>query len=88
MDNITTKLANKNGLSEERYIELVRARAREKYPNEADEISLLRKEIAMLRGVVETLSGKKLPVTKFVAYNADIENIKAAAKAETIESKK
>lgn len=88
MDNITTKLANKNGLSEERYIELVRARAREKYPNEADEISLLRKEIFMLRGVIEALSGKKLPVTKFVAYNADIENIKAAAKAETIESKK
>lgn len=84
MNRMITKLANKNGFSQERYVELVRSRVKEKYPNKADEISLLRKEIATLRGVIETLTGTKLPDTKFVAYNAEVEQIKAEAKAETI----
>lgn len=83
MKNTTTKLANKNGLSKERYVELVRQGAKKKYPNKADEIALLRKEVALLREVIEKLTGTKLPDTEFVAYNADIEVVKAQAKAET-----
>ena len=82
MDKLKNELAKKNGLSEERYVELVREKANVVYPNKADEISLLRKELAYLRSVIEKNLGIKLEETEFTSYNALIENFKTEARAE------
>lgn len=83
MKDLKTALATKNGYSKERYTELVREKVKEKYPNKADEIAILRKEIAVLRSTIETLIGKPLPSTTFAEYNNTVESIKTEAKAET-----
>lgn len=78
-----TALANKNGYNKERYTEIVRQRVKQKHPNKADEIALLRKEVAFLREVIESILGKKLPDTKFTAYNATVKKIQTEARLET-----
>lgn len=83
MKDITTDLAIKNGLANERYIELVRKGAKEICPNTNDEFAILRKETAYLREVIETIIGKKLPPSEFTDYNEKIERAKVEAKAET-----
>lgn len=81
MKDLKTALSVKNGFSDERYVELVREGVKEEHPQPDDEIAILRKEIAFLRGVIETRLGVKLPPSEFTAYNEKTERIKAEAKA-------
>jgi hypothetical protein len=81
--DLITILADKLGYNHERYVELVRARAQKHFPDKSDELALLRKEVALLKGVLETLLGAPLPRTKFDEYNALMEGIKQTTKAET-----
>ena len=82
MKDLKTALAVENGFTDERYVEIVRGKVKEEQPLPDDEIAILRKEIAFLRGALETALGKKLPPSEFTAYNDRIEKIKAEAKTE------
>ena len=84
MKDILNHLADKNGLSEELYIQNVRIGVNEEYPFKDDEIAILRKEIASLRVVInelcELVLKSSLPVTEFVEYNEKVEAIKTEEK--------
>lgn len=82
MNNILVKLANKNNQKEEVYVKLVQEKVREIYTDEADEIAILRKEIAILRTIIEQNLQVILPASEFVSYNENIEKIKQEEKQE------
>lgn len=82
MADLKTSMATKNGFSEERYVELVRAGVKVKYPDKADEISLLRKEIALLRKVIEKELKIVLPPSNFPVYDEYVEGVKVNSKIE------
>ena len=82
MNNMLVKLANKNNQTEEVYVKLVQEKVREIYTDEADEIAILRKEIAILRTIIEQNLQVTLPASEFVSYNENIEKIKQEEKEE------
>ena len=84
MKDILTHIAGKNDWSEDLYVQRVRQGVEEKYPFIDDEVAILRKEVAYLRGVInalsETVLNESLLKTKFVDYNETIESIKTEEK--------
>ena len=78
MDNkIKNALASANGLIEQRKTMLIREGAEELYPIPADEIAILRKEVAYMREILESM-GIVLKHTEFVDYNNNINSVKEA----------
>ena len=76
MDNkIKNALAVENDLIEKRKIMLIREGAEELYPIPADEIAILRKEVAYMREILESM-GIVLKHTEFVDYNNNINTVK------------
>lgn len=73
------KLAAKNSLSNEFYIQNVRKDVRETFDS-SDELALLRKEIALLRNEITKLIHKELDDAEFMEYNNKVEDIKAKHK--------
>ena len=78
-EQIKNALAAENGLLEQRKTMLIREGAGEQYPVPADEIAILRKEVAYLRTVLESM-GIVLKHTEFVDYNNHINAIKTNVK--------
>lgn len=79
-------LAVENGLTEERYIEKIRKGVEVEYPNKADEIAHLRKEIDYLRSIIidYILPANNIQLeltdTEYTKYTIDVEEIKNDAK--------
>ena len=80
IDNkIKNALAKANGLEVERRIEIIREGVQQEYTIPADELAILRKQMAE---IVDFLSNKYedfVPNEEFVAYNKKVEEIKANA---------
>ena len=74
-NKIKNALAVENDLIEKRKIMLIREGAEELYPIPADEIAILRKEVAYMREVLESM-GIVLKHTEFVDYNNNINSVK------------
>lgn len=85
MKTLLDDLAEKNGLSEEKYVQDVRLAAKVLYPDKADELAILRKEIHYLREVL-TAHGITLGETEFTVYDRNIESAKDEIKAKREES--
>lgn len=81
-NELKNALAIANGLQEERRVELIREKVAEQYSDKADEIAILRKELADLKALVKQLHKDELPTSEFDEYNAKIEEIKESVKQE------
>lgn len=84
MDEMLLDLARENGLSQEAYLQIVRQGVEKIFPVIADELAEHRKEIALLRETIETITGVKLPPTKFILTHNEIELMKSNAKKITV----
>ena len=73
------RLAELNDMTNELYIQSVRAEVRKRYDPQ-DELAMHRKAIAMLFDIIALLHPEKLNNEEFIAYNDTIEAIKAICK--------
>jgi hypothetical protein len=74
-DEIKDKLAIRNGLGKERYGDRVREDVRKEMSAD-DELAILRKAVAILFEVVNTLHHDEISHPEFIAYNQRVEEIK------------
>ena len=84
-EKLKDSLAMANGLTEARYIEKIRQNVEEEYPNKADEIANLRKEINILRSVIkyillQTNLEFDFNDDEYIKYTTTVEDIKTKAK--------
>ena len=75
-------LAKRNGLTEQRRVELIRERVNQNFPNIADEVAELRKAIADICDFLTAEFPYKEQNEKFNQYNALVENIKIEVQTE------
>ena len=80
MKDLEAAIAEKNGYSNELYVQRVRKGVEKLCPDKSDEIAILRKELAFLRSALEKLIGQPLAETEFVAYNEGVEALKTDVK--------
>ena len=78
-------LAKENGLTNERYVEKIRKNVEQTYPNKADEIAELRKEINTLRAAIkyillQTNLEFDFNDSEYIKYTSIVEGIKDKAK--------
>ena len=73
------KLAELNDMTNDLYIQEVRAEVRKQYDPQ-DEIAMLRKAVAILFDVIALLHSEDLNNEEFKAYNDTVEAIKARCK--------
>ena len=76
MKDLEAALAEKNGYSNELYVQRVRQGAKKDYPFTDDEIAIIRKELAFHRELFKILFNESLPDNEFSNFNFCIENIK------------
>lgn len=80
MKDLEAALAEKNGYSNELYVQRVRQGVKELHPDKSDEIALIRKELAFVKTILEQLIGQALPETEFTRYNKNVEALKTDVK--------
>ena len=73
-------LAKANGLEAERRIEIIREGVRQEYTIPADELAILRKQMAEIVSFLSNKYEDFVPNEEFVAYNKKVEEIKTSAK--------
>lgn len=73
------KLAELNDMTNDLYVQEVRAEVRKQYDPQ-DEIAMLRKAVAILFDVVALLHSEQLNNEEFKTYNDTVEAIKARCK--------
>lgn len=79
-DKLKNSIAQKNGLTKERFVESVRSDIRNELKlSTDDEIAILRKAVALLFDIVSTLH-PEVNNAEFAEYNALVEEIKSSAK--------
>lgn len=82
LERLKNALAKANDLTDERKIEMIREEIRMELTDAADEIAILRKQLAE---IVEYLSNKYedfIPNEEFTSYDKKIEDIKTSVKKE------
>ena len=79
-NKIKNALAKANGLEAERRIEIIREGVQQEYAIPADELAILRKQMAEIVSFLSNKYEDFVPNEEFVAYNKKVEEIKTSAK--------